>query len=68
MRLVFVILPFTPWAQPEADINWLVAAAIALGSVLGAQLGGRVGRRLPAAVYRVVIVLAGVAAIVSLVW
>jgi uncharacterized protein len=66
--LVFVILPFTPWAQPEADINWLVAAAIAVGSVVGAQLGGRVGRRLPATVYRVVIVLVGVAAIVSLVW
>ena len=66
--LVFAILPLTPWAQPGAEVNWLVALAIAIGSVLGAQLGGRVGRRLPAAVYRVVIVIVGVAAIVSLVW
>ena len=66
--LVFAILPFTPWAQPGAEVNWLVALAIAIGSVLGAQLGGRVGRQLPATVYRVVIVVVGVAAIVSLVW
>jgi uncharacterized membrane protein YfcA len=66
--LVFAILPLTPWAQPGAKVNWLVALVIAVGSVLGAQLGGRVGRRLPATVYRVIIVLVGVAAIVSLVW
>ena len=66
--LIFVILPFTPWARPGADVNWLVALAIAIGSVLGAQLGGRVGRRLPATVYRVIIVVVGVAAIVSLAW
>jgi uncharacterized protein len=66
--LVFAILPFTPWAQPGAEVNWLVALAIAVGSVLGAQLGGRVGRRLPATVYRVIIVVVGVVAIVSLVW
>ena len=66
--LVFAILPLTPWAQPGAEVNWLAALAIAIGSVLGAQLGGRVGRRLPATVYRVVIVVVGVAAIVGLVW
>jgi uncharacterized protein len=66
--LVFAILPLTPWAQPGAQVDWLVALVIAIGSVLGAQLGGRVGRLLPAAVYRVVIVVVGVAAIVSLVW
>jgi uncharacterized membrane protein YfcA len=65
--LVFAILPFTPWAQPGAEVNWPVALAIAVGSVLGAQLGGRVGRRLPATVYRVIIVVVGVVAIVSLV-
>jgi uncharacterized protein len=64
--LVFAILPLTRWAQPDAQVNWLVALAIAIGSVLGAQLGGRVGRRLPATVYRVIIVLVGVAAIISL--
>jgi uncharacterized membrane protein YfcA len=66
--LVFAILPLTRWAQPGAEVNWLVAVTIAVGSILGAQLGGRVGRRLPATVYRVVIVVVGVAAIVSLVW
>jgi uncharacterized protein len=66
--LVFAILPLTPWAQPGAEVDWLVALTIAVGSVLGAQLGGRVGRRLPATVYRVIIVMVGVAAIVSLVW
>jgi uncharacterized protein len=35
--------------------------------VLGAQVGGRVGRRLPATIYRVIIVAVGVAAIISLV-
>lgn len=65
--VVFAILPLTPWAQPGAEVNWLVALTIAVGSVLGAQLGGRVGRRLPATVYRVVIVVVGVVAIVSLV-
>jgi len=49
-----------------AEVNWLAAAGIAVGSVLGAQVGGRVGRRLPPAVYRTVIVAVGVAAIVSL--
>jgi uncharacterized membrane protein YfcA len=66
--LVFAILPLTPWAQPGAEVNWLAALAIAVGSVLGAQLGGRVGRRLPATVYRVIIVMVGIAAIISLVW
>lgn len=49
-----------------ADINWVAAAVIAVGSILGAQVGGRVGRRLPPVVYRVVIVCVGITAIVSL--
>lgn len=65
--LVFVLLPITPWADPEARISWPAVLAIAVGSVLGAQVGGRVGRRLPPTVYRVVIVAVGVAAIVVLV-
>ena len=64
--LLFVLLPLTPWADPQARINWSAALAIAVGSVLGAQVGGRVGRRLPQAVYRVVIVVVGVAAIIGL--
>ena len=49
-----------------SEVNWPAAIAIAVGSVLGAQVGGRVGRRLPATIYRVIIVAVGVAAIVSL--
>jgi hypothetical protein len=64
--LLFILLPLTPWADPAARIDWPAALAIAIGAVLGAQLGGRVGRRLPPAVYRVVIVVVGVAAIIGL--
>jgi uncharacterized protein len=49
-----------------SEVNWPAAIAIAVGSVLGAQVGGRVGRKLPATVYRVIIVAIGAAAIVSL--
>jgi len=63
--LLFVLLPLTPWADPAARIDWPAALAIAVGAVLGAQLGGRVGRLLPATVYRVVILVVGVAAIVG---
>jgi uncharacterized protein len=49
-----------------SEVNWPAAIAIAVGSVLGAQVGGRVGRKLPAIVYRVIIVGVGIAAIVSL--
>lgn len=49
-----------------SQVNWWAAGAIAVGSVLGAQLGAAVGRRLPPIVYRVVILVVGVTAIVSL--
>ena len=49
-----------------SEVNWEVAGVLALGAVLGAQVGARVGRRLPPQVYRVVIVLVGVTAIVNL--
>jgi len=65
-NMLFVLLPLTPWADPGARVNWPAALAIAVGAVLGAQLGGRVGRRLPPLVYRVVIVVVGVAAIIGL--
>ena len=55
--LVFVVI---------SEVDWEAAGAIAVGSVIGAQIGGRVGRRLPPVVYRVVIVLVGLAAIASL--
>ena len=49
-----------------SEVDWVVVALLAVGSVLGAQVGARVGRRLPPKVYRVVIVVVGLAAIVSL--
>lgn len=49
-----------------SQIDWWVAGAIAVGSVLGAQLGARLGRRIPPTVYRVFIVVVGVAAILNL--
>jgi uncharacterized protein len=49
-----------------SQVNWPAAIAIAVGSVLGAQLGGRVGRKLPPTLYRVIIVVVGVAAIIGL--
>ncbi len=50
-----------------SDINWPVAGAIAAGSIIGAQIGGRVGRKLPPVIYRVIIVVVGVTAIIALV-
>lgn len=47
-------------------VDWWVVGALAVGSVLGAQVGARVGRRLPPLVYRIVIVIVGLAAIVNL--
>ncbi len=55
--LVFVLI---------SEVDWVVVGLLALGSVLGAQVGARVGRRLPPKVYRVVIVVVGLAAIVNL--
>jgi uncharacterized membrane protein YfcA len=49
-----------------SEVNWWAAVAIAVGSVLGALVGAHVGRRLPALVYRVVIVAVGVTAIIFL--
>ena len=52
----------------RGDIDWLVAALIAVGSVVGGVIGARVGRRLPPNVLRAVIVVIGVVALVKLVW
>jgi uncharacterized membrane protein YfcA len=50
-----------------ADVDWRVALLIAVGSTIGGQIGARVGRRLRPGVYRVVIVVVGLAAIAKLV-
>jgi uncharacterized membrane protein YfcA len=49
------------------DIAWLAAGLIAAGSIVGGQLGATVGRRLPSPVFRVVVALVGLAAILKLV-
>ncbi|WP_153397492.1 sulfite exporter TauE/SafE family protein [Ornithinicoccus halotolerans] len=46
-----------------AQINWPVAALIALGSVTGGFVGARIGRAMPAWLLRSVIVVIGVVAI-----
>lgn len=50
-----------------AHIDWRAVGLLAAGSVIGGQIGATVGRRLPAVVLRGVIVVVGVAAIVSFV-
>ncbi len=50
----------------RGGIAWDAAAVIAIGSILGGQLGARIGRRLPAPVYRAVIVVVGLLAVVKL--
>jgi uncharacterized protein len=46
------------------NVAWIAGGIIALGAILGGQIGASVGRRLPAVVYRAVIVLIGIAAVV----
>jgi uncharacterized membrane protein YfcA len=48
-----------------ARVDWRAAGLIAAGSIIGGQIGAHVGRRLPPVVLRAVIVVIGVAAIVS---
>jgi uncharacterized membrane protein YfcA len=50
-----------------ADVDWAVAALIALGAVLGGQIGATVGRRLPPLALRLVIVTVGLVAVVAFV-
>ncbi|MFD9224740.1 sulfite exporter TauE/SafE family protein [Streptomyces sp. NPDC060064] len=45
-----------------ADVDWTVAAVIAVGSSLGGVLGARVGRKLPPAALRALIVTVGLTA------
>jgi uncharacterized membrane protein YfcA len=47
-----------------AEVDWLVAGLIAVGSIVGGQLGATVGRRLPPAVLRGVIVVVGLTSLV----
>ena len=56
--LVFVI---------RGGVNWKAAGIIAVGAIIGGQLGAHIGRRLPASVYRAIIVVVGLAAFFKLV-
>ena len=49
-----------------ADLDWVAVALLAAGSVVGGYVGARVGRRLPPALFRVLVVAAGVVAAVAL--
>jgi uncharacterized membrane protein YfcA len=49
-----------------AHVEWPAVALLAASSVVGGQLGALIGRRLPDAVLRVAIVIAGLAAVVKL--
>ena len=45
-----------------ADLDWTVIALLGAGSVVGGYVGSRVGRRLPPALFRTLVVVAGTAA------
>jgi hypothetical protein len=51
-----------------AEVDWLIAALIAVGATIGGQVGATVGRRLPPLALRLVIVTVGVVAVVAFVW
>ncbi len=48
-----------------ADVDWRIAAIVAVGATIGGGLGGRYGRRLPSKALRVFVVLV---AVVAAVW
>ncbi len=50
-----------------SNVAWLAAALIAAGSIVGGQVGATVGRRLPPPVFRGIVAVVGVIAIVKLV-
>ncbi len=50
-----------------ADVDWWIVLLIAVGAVIGGQLGATIGRRLSPTVLRGVIVVVGLAALVSFV-
>jgi uncharacterized membrane protein YfcA len=45
-------------------VAWLAALVIAVGAVVGGQIGGRIGHRLPEYVYRIIIILIGIIAVI----
>jgi uncharacterized membrane protein YfcA len=51
-----------------AHVEWPAAALLAASGVVGGQIGAAIGRRLPDGALRVAIVIAGVAAVIKLVF
>ena len=49
-----------------ADLDWTAILLLGLGSVFGGYVGARVGRKLPPTLFRVLIVLAGLIAAVTM--
>jgi uncharacterized membrane protein YfcA len=49
-----------------AEVDWRAAGLLAAGSVVGGYVGARVGRRIPPTLFRVLIVVAGVTAALTL--
>ncbi len=49
-----------------AELDWLAIALLATGSVVGGYVGARIGRRLPPTLLRILIVLAGITAAVTM--
>jgi hypothetical protein len=62
--VVFIVAAWLSYGQ--AAIDWQVVGLIAAGSAAGGVLGARVGRRIPAPIFRGLVVAVGVTAIVSL--
>ena len=62
--VVFIVAAWLSYGQ--AAIDWQVVGLIAAGSAAGGVLGARVGRRIPAPIFRGIVVAVGVTAIVSL--
>jgi hypothetical protein len=49
-----------------AHVNWVYVAILAISSIFGGQLGAHIGRRLPNSVLRSVIIIAGTAVAIKL--
>lgn len=64
--LIFVVVAQLGLFGTDVEVDWLVVAVIALGSVLGGLAGAAVGRRLAPVFLRSVIVTIGVIAILAL--
>ncbi|MBS4753896.1 sulfite exporter TauE/SafE family protein [Nocardioides sp. zg-ZUI104] len=64
--LIFVVVAELGLLGTDAEVNWLLVLVIGVGAVIGGFLGASVGRRLPAVALRSVIVVVGLAAVVSI--